>query len=259
MNGLRRFVEPPPARPVVTEERCDLCGVAVRGGHGHVAQLDRRALLCTCRACYLLFSRDGAGGGRLRSVPERYLADPGRRLAVADWDDLRIPVTTAFFFLNGDLGRVIACYPSPAGATESLLELESWDRLRRTYPLLALPVPDVEAVYVTDVRARNERGGGDQRTPVTDVRARNERGGGDQRTPVTDVRAGNERGGGDQRLRVTSGLETFLVPIDACFGLVGRVRAGWRGLDGGADVRRTLVAFADELRRRCRPIGDRQV
>jgi hypothetical protein len=201
MNGLRRFTGPPTAvRPVASEERCELCGVAVDLHHGHVAQMDRRSLLCACRACYLLFDRDGAGGGRLRAVPERYLTDPGRRLADADWDELGIPVTTAFFFTNGDLGRVIACYPSPAGATESMLELEAWQRLRHAYPLLAAPMPDVEAVYI-------------------------------------------------------SSREAFLVPIDACFALVGQVRRSWRGLDGGAEVRRVLAGFADDLRRRCRPIG----
>jgi hypothetical protein len=200
--GLRRFTAAPTAAgPAVAEERCELCGVIVHSGHGHVAQLDRRSLLCACRACYLLFSREGAGRGRLRAVPERYLTDPGRRLAPADRDDLGIPVSTAFVFVNGDLDRAIACYPSPAGATESLLEPGSWQRLRGTYPLLAAPVPDVEAIYLTD------------------------------------------------------GLETFLVPIDACFALVGRVRAAWRGLDGGAEVRATLAAFADDLRGRCRPIG----
>jgi hypothetical protein len=200
--GLRRFAGPP-AGPVVREERCDLCGVAIDSRHGHVAQLDRRSLLCACRACYLLFSRDGAGGGRLRAVPERYLTDPGRSLTETDWEDLQIPVTTAFFFINSDRGRVVACYPSRAGATECQLDLGSWERLRCAHPLLATPAPDVEAVYVTA--------------------------------------AGH-------------GLEAFLVPIDACYALVGEVRRNWRGLDGGEGVRRALTEFADDLRRRSRPI-----
>jgi hypothetical protein len=191
---------------VTSEERCELCGVAVDLHHGHVAQLDRRSLLCACRACYLLFDRDGAGGGRLRAVPERYLTDPGRSLTDADWDELGIPVTTAFFFTNGDLGRVIACYPSPAGATECLLDLASWDRLRLAYPLLAAPVADIEAVYVT---------------------------------------------------RTGAALEVFLVPIDACYALVGEVRSRWRGLDGGAEVRRTLEEFAAGVRARSKPVGAR--
>jgi hypothetical protein len=130
-------------------DRCDLCGAAAGGRHGHVVGLDQRSLLCACRACYLLFLAGGAGRGRYRSVPARYLSDPGRPITAAEWDELGIPVTTAYLFVNSDLGRVVACYPSPAGATECLLDLAPWDRLRRTRPLLAAPVDDVEAVYVT--------------------------------------------------------------------------------------------------------------
>jgi Family of unknown function (DUF5947) len=95
----------------------------------------------------------GAAGGRIRAVPERYLSDPARPIAEPDWDLLQIPVTTAFLFHNSDLDRVVACYPSPAGATESLLDLAGWDRLRQAYPLLRVPAPDVEAVYVTGPEA----------------------------------------------------------------------------------------------------------
>src|SRR5688500_14344915 len=50
-----------------------------------------------------------------------------------------------------------------------------------------------------DVRARNERGGGEARWVArVDVRARNERGGGEARWVArVDVRARNERGGGE--------------------------------------------------------------
>jgi hypothetical protein len=137
-------------------DRCDLCGAAAGGRHGHVVGLDQRSLLCACRACYLLFLPGGAGRGRYRSVPERYLSDPGRPITEAEWDELGIPVTTAYLFANSDLGRVVACYPSPAGATECLLDLAPWDRLRRTRPLLAAPVDDVEAVYVTRAGGRPE-------------------------------------------------------------------------------------------------------
>jgi hypothetical protein len=210
LEGLRRFARPAsgqvPGPPAATEpagERCDLCAVPLAARHGHVVALDQRSLRCACRPCYLLFTRDGAGGGRFRAVPERYLHDPARPLTDADWDALRIPVSTVFFFDNSDLGRMVACYPSPAGATECLLDLGSWDRLRRTHPLLAAPAPDVEAVYVT---------------------------------------------------RTGTGPEAFLVPIDACYTLVGRVRMGWRGIDGGPAVHRALAEFVADLRRRSRPL-----
>lgn len=40
----------------------------------------------------------------------------------------------------------------------------------------------------------------------------------------------------------------YLVPIDACYALVGRLRQLWRGFDGGAEVRSLLEAFFSDLR-----------
>ena len=40
--------------------------------------------------------------------------------------------------------------------------------------------------------------------------------------------------------------------IDVCFALVGLVRTHWRGITGGAEVRRELDAFFDGLDRRAR-------
>jgi hypothetical protein len=149
--GLRRYAHvTPPADPVAPQvEGCAFCGTELGGRHGHLVALDDRALHCACRPCYLLFTPAGAAGGRIRAVPERYLTDPVRPITGPDWNLLQIPVTTAFFFVNSDLNRVVACYPSPAGATESLLDLAGWERLRQAYPLLRLPEPDVEAIYVT--------------------------------------------------------------------------------------------------------------
>jgi hypothetical protein len=149
-TGLRRYARAtlPEAPAPPATERCALCGAAVGDRHGHVVALDDRALRCACRPCYLLFTPSGAAGGRIRAVPERYLADPGRPITGPDWDLLQIPVTPAFFFVNTDLGRVVAGYPGPAGVTESLLDLAGWERLRQAYPLLCEPEPDVEAIYV---------------------------------------------------------------------------------------------------------------
>src|SRR4029077_19760770 len=105
-------------------------------------------LLCTCRACYLLFTRTGAAQGKYRAVPDRYLHLPAFLLGTAAWDALQIPVRMAFFFSNSSLGRVVAFYPSPAGATESLLPLDSWQALLDRTPVLASLEPDVEALLV---------------------------------------------------------------------------------------------------------------
>jgi hypothetical protein len=111
--------------------------------------------MCACRGCYLLFASDGAGGGHFRSVPERYLSFPEFALSPAQWDDLQIPVSVAFFFHNSSLDRVAAFYPGPAGATESELPLETWNEVVRANPRLETLQPDVEAFLVRS----NPRGG----------------------------------------------------------------------------------------------------
>jgi hypothetical protein len=50
---------------------------------------------------------------------------------------------------------VVALYPSPLGATESQLELETWEELARENPVLRELEPDVEALLVN--RARDTR------------------------------------------------------------------------------------------------------
>ncbi|CAN5194366.1 DUF5947 family protein [soil metagenome] len=187
-----------PARPR-PGERCDMCGELVPDEHEHVVTTERRNLMCTCRGCWLLFTSNAAGGGRYRAVPDRYVSlgplsgGPGRG------DELQIPVSVAFFFYNSTLGSVAAFYPSPAGATESLLPLDAWDRLVADNDLLATMEPDVEALLV-----RRD--------------------------------AGNE--------------EAYLVPIDACYELVGELRRLWKGFDGGTEAREAMATFFAGLRDR---------
>lgn len=146
LSGLRRFTGTVPSI-----ERCDLCGTTLPAEHGHLVALDEWSLRCACRACHLLFTGDGAG--RYRAVPDRYLTDPAHPVTAADLSRLGIPVGTAFVFVNSDLDRPVAGYPSPAGVTECVLETEAWQGLCTTHPLLAAPVPDVEAVYLTGSEA----------------------------------------------------------------------------------------------------------
>jgi len=190
LPGLRRQ-----DRGEAGTERCELCRTALEGRHGHLVDLDQRSIACACRACYLLFTHRGAAGGRYRAVPERILHDPARPLTDAAWNELQIPVTMAFFFVNSALGRVVAGYPSPGGVTECELDLAAWDRLAAAYPLLGEPAPDTEAIFVHKD-------------------------------------------------------EIFLIPIDMCYSLVGRLRLHWTGFDGGAEVREDLAAFLGGLRQR---------
>ena len=202
-TGLRRFIEPAPEPPPAAqtpepEERCEMCATPLAPEHGHVVDLENRSLLCACRPCYLLFTRDSAG--RFRAVPDRVLYVADRPLTAPEWEGLGIPVSEAFF-LRGEDG-VAAFYPSPAGATECQLDLAAWADLEREHPMLSDAASDVEAIL---------------------------------------VRSADEA------------IECFLVPIDACYELVGTVRMYWKGFDGGAEARERIGAFYDRLRDRARP------
>jgi len=116
------------------EERCEICTAPIPDDHRHVVDLDRHSLLCACRGCHLLFAPDGAGGRRFRAVPDRYEEVAPPSLA-------EIPVGVVFFYVSSPLGRVVALYPGPAGATESLLPLDA----QADFDMLT---PDVEAVLV---------------------------------------------------------------------------------------------------------------
>jgi hypothetical protein len=50
----------------------------------------------------------------------------------------------------------------------------------------------------------------------------------------------------------------YLVPIDACYELVGHLRKLWRGFDGGTDVHRRLDAFFADIEARCKPVTQSQ-
>ena len=54
--------------------------------------------------------------------------------------------------------------------------------------------------------------------------------------------------------RTDGGVECFLVPIDACYELAGRMRLHWRGFDGGAEARASIESFLLDVRQRARPL-----
>jgi Family of unknown function (DUF5947) len=138
------------------EERCELCAEPIPSAHRHLLDLQDRRLLCACRACTILFDRSGAGGGHYRLIPDRSLLLEGFDLDDITWQRFEIPVDLAFFFHSTVAGRVVAFYPSPLGATESLLDLEAWDELVAANPSLLQLEPDVEALFVNRTEGRRE-------------------------------------------------------------------------------------------------------
>jgi len=54
--------------------------------------------------------------------------------------------------------------------------------------------------------------------------------------------------------RALGARRQWLVPIDACYGLVGLIRTRWKGLTGGKDVWQAIGRYFDDLDRRSRPV-----
>jgi Family of unknown function (DUF5947) len=139
--ALQRFV-----RRNTPEERCELCGDGLATRHEHLIEPANRRLVCACQACAILFS--GQSGQRYKRVPQRVRFLPDFRMTDAQWDSLMVPINMAFFFRSSTAGKMIAIYPSPAGATESLLPLETWDEIVAENPELRSMESDVDALLV---------------------------------------------------------------------------------------------------------------
>ena len=145
LAGLRRIIS---ERPIpMVGERCEMCAEPISDDHPHVVDLESRALMCTCRGCYLLFTAEEAQL-RYRAVPDRYLSFPDFTLAPRQYDELEIPVGLVFLFNSSVLDRTVAFYPGPAGATESELPLEAWSRVVESNPQLSVLRADVEALLL---------------------------------------------------------------------------------------------------------------
>ncbi len=67
------------------------------------------------------------------------------------------------------------------------------------------------------------------------------------------------RAPGTERAGITTDAECHLVPIDACYELVGRLRRVWKGFDGGQDARRELSGFFDRVIERSRRVTAAEV
>jgi hypothetical protein len=148
MTSLRRLAAREP------DEKCDLCSAPLSPGHRHLLDVERQRLACSCEACSILFSSEAAGRYRLVQHRVRYL--PGFDLPEELWEGLGLPVGVAFFVKSLPSGQVVARYPSPAGATESLLTFRTWEELERLNPLLREVAPGVEALLVNRTAGARE-------------------------------------------------------------------------------------------------------
>jgi hypothetical protein len=147
--GLRRLRQKSPGEAAAgaaerTGERCDLCGIDIPTDHRHLLQLEERRIDCACETCFAMRSGDPEyrpAGNRVVWLPDLHLSDEL-------WASFRIPIGLAFLMRSSAVDRVVALYPSPAGATECELYLESWKQLCTDNPALDDLETDGEALIV---------------------------------------------------------------------------------------------------------------
>jgi hypothetical protein len=130
-------------------EMCELCSHEILLEHPHLLEIATRRLLCSCDGCALLFSNQVHP--RYKRVPRRIRWLSNFKMSDAEWDSLLIPINIAFFFKSSIESTVTVLYPSPGGATESLLTLDSWNDIADNNPILKEMETDVEALLVNRV------------------------------------------------------------------------------------------------------------
>jgi hypothetical protein len=141
------------ARPETKLDRCEFCSLVLAAEHRHLLEISARKILCVCDPCGLRFQN--VVGGRFKLIPRDARALPAFRITETQWESLSLPINLAFF-LRRTSGQVTALYPSPAGATESLLPLENWQAIVADNPVLADLEPEVEALLVNRVGTQQE-------------------------------------------------------------------------------------------------------
>jgi hypothetical protein len=229
--GLRRFVASPaaaePAAPpaaaaepagpsAAAAASSEFCATAIAAGHGHVADLDTSTLMCACRACYLLFTHSGASERRQAGQQRRV----GRARYSAIPDRYRNDPARPLSVADWDALEI------PVGLA-FFLRSSGDDAVTAFYPSPAGATECRLDLQAWDrVAAAHPMMG----AAAPDVEA----------ILISRGPPG------------TDDVECFLVPVDACYELAGRMRLQWRGFDGGAEARQSIAGFLDGVRARSR-------
>jgi Family of unknown function (DUF5947) len=140
----------PRARPA--DERCDICNARIPDDHRHLLHLVERRIVCSCEPCWAMHS----GDPEYRPAGMRTVWLDGFDCSDELWAAFGIPIGLAFFLRSTVTGGIVAFYPSPAGATESELSLDSWDALVERNPILADLDADAEALVANRLAAPHQ-------------------------------------------------------------------------------------------------------
>lgn len=148
LAALRRLAQP---RPVT--EQCDFCSATLNAGHRHLLEVATGKIICACSPCALRFENVV---GRWKLIPQDTRLLPDFQMSDAEWESLALPIQLVFFFYSTPAAKTVAYYPSPAGATESLLPMASWKTLAAANPPVARMEPDVQALLVNRLGAARQ-------------------------------------------------------------------------------------------------------
>jgi hypothetical protein len=136
-------------KPDKALEHCEMCSAGLAQEHPHLIELSSRQIICACDACALLF--EGMEKSKYKRVARRAEWLTNFEMTDGQWESLLIPINMAFFFNSSSEGKMMALYPSPAGAVESLLSLDAWNEIVEVNPVLRRLQPDIEALLVNRV------------------------------------------------------------------------------------------------------------
>lgn len=141
------------ARPQPQLEQCEFCSLALAPSHRHVLETATRKIVCSCDACAMRFENVI---GRYKLIPRDARELKDFQITDGQWDGLALPIHLAFLFYSTPAQMTIALYPSPAGATGSLLPLNDWNSLAAENPDLTRMETDVEALLVNRLGNRRQ-------------------------------------------------------------------------------------------------------
>ncbi len=231
---------PDPQAAGAGEERCEFCATGIPATHGHVADLEKSSLACACRACYLLFTVPARGGDPpLRSpggLPPEPPGSPGSGRTPLQGASPRRG--SARYRSVPD--RYLRDSARPMSAAE-------WDELQ-------IPVGLAFFLY------SSERGavGGFYPSPAGATECALDLGAWERLAAAHPLLATAEPDVEAVLLSRVGGAaeaECFIVPIDVCYELAGRMRMLWKGFDGGSEARASIDEFVTGVRQRAREAG----
>lgn len=142
------------APPKPQLESCELCSIALGPQHRHLLETATRRIVCSCDPCALRFH--DVVGGKFKLIPRDARPLPDFKMTDAAWEGFALPINLAFFFYDTPNEKMSAFYPSPAGATESLLPLTAWQALVLANPILNGMQADVETLLINRVGEKRE-------------------------------------------------------------------------------------------------------